>query len=125
MKRHEFSPFVGQLLVWLRDQSIYALLGHAERSTEEQRRMWRIGRDELGNKVGKTVTNCDGVHDISSHQYQDAGGRYAIDIFLHDGGGNIDKPEPYISAHIFWTSIGGSAPTRIGSWTDWPHFEAR
>lgn len=124
MKRYEFSPIVGQLLTWLKDQSIYALIGRAESSTEEQKRLWKIGRDEIGNKIGKTVTNCDGVHDISSHQYKDAGGRYAIDIFLHSGDSNIDNPELYISAHVFWISIGGAAPTRIGSWTDWPHFEA-
>ncbi len=113
MKRYDFSPMVGQLLTWLSTR-YYVLLGHAERSTEEQKRMFDA-----------KLSKCDGVHDISAHQYRDAGGRYAVDIFLHTGDGNIDWPEPYMEAHVFWISIGGSPPTTIGHWTDWPHFEAR
>lgn len=110
MKRHNFSPMVMLLLQWIINKGWYAIIGHAERSKEEQKRMFEAG-----------LSKCDGETIISAHQYRDAGGRYAIDIMIHDGDFNIDKKALYEEAHDYWDSIGGSA--RI-PW-DMNHWEAQ
>ena len=119
MKRHRFAAMVGELLMFITEQHWYGLIGDANRSKYEQNRYWKIGRDEQGNKIGDTKTNCDGYVIISPHQYEDAGGKYAIDILIHDGDGNIDKDELYQQAHEFWSSIGGN---EMIPW-DGNHFE--
>lgn len=114
MKRHEFSPLVAKLILWIVEKGWFAILGHAERSKEEQKRMYDAG-----------LSKCDGVNKISAHQYRDARGRYAIDIFIHDGDGNINKVKLYEEAHSYWSSLGGDPVTVFSNGSkDWPHFEA-
>lgn len=119
MKRHKFASMVGKLLTWIDSKGWCAIIGDANRSRYEQNRYWKIGRDEKGNVIGRAVTSCDGLINISPHQYEDAHGRLAIDILIHDGDGNIDKDEIYTEAHAYWSSIGGD---HMIPW-DGNHFE--
>ena len=118
MKRHDFARMVSLLLAWIIAKGWYPLIGDANRSRYEQNRLWRVGRDQEGNKVGKTLTNCDGVKNVSAHQYEDAKGRYGIDILIHTGDGNVDKDEVYKEAHEYWSSLGGEPmiPWDGGHW---------
>lgn len=110
MKRQDFSPLINYLLTWIIvEKKWYAILGHTERSTEEQKRMFDA-----------KLSKCDGVNKISAHQYRDAGGRYAIDIFIHDGDGNLGKEKLYLEAHQYWQYMGGD---KMIEW-DANHFEA-
>lgn len=120
MKRHKFASMVGRLLRWIDEQGWFGLIGDANRSRYEQNRYWKIGRDDRGNRIGKTVTECDGLLNISPHQYEDAQGRYAIDILIHTGDGDINKDEVYIQAHDYWTTLGGNP---MIPW-DGNHFES-
>ena len=114
MKRQDFSPLVAYLIEWIVKKGWHAIIGHAERSREEQRRMFDA-----------KLSKCDGDVKISGHQYRDAGGRYAIDIFIHDGDGNIDKSKLYEEAHDYWTYMGGDPVIVFANGTkDWNHFEA-
>ncbi len=115
MKRHEFSQMVSMLLAWIDSKGWYALISYAERSREEQKRLFQANK-----------TKCDGEIKISAHQYQDAGGKYAIDIYIHDGDGNIQKKQLYLEAHQYWDMLDG-IPMDDGpmiEW-DWAHFEAQ
>lgn len=108
MKRHAFTKRVARLIMWIDGSGWYPLLDYALRSTEEQQRLFEEGK-----------SRCDGVNEISAHQYPDAGGRYAVDIYMHDGDFDIAKKRLYEQAHQFWEAMGGKP---MLSW-DIAHFE--
>lgn len=97
MNRADFTYLVARLILWVVGRGWSAILGEAERSTEEQIRMYVKG-----------LSKCDGVRKKSGHQYRDAGGRYAVDLFIHTGDGKIDNPKLYEEAHQVWSEWGGS-----------------
>jgi hypothetical protein len=104
MPRSDFTCCVGDLIAWIRNQGWEPVLCMAERSREEQARLFALGKSKL-----------DGVKKIGAHQYQDAGGRYAVDILIFGNDGKM----PYVEAHKYWESIGGSP---VIDW-DQNHFE--
>lgn len=108
MGKAEFTVMVGQLILWLDNEGLFPLLDYAFRSAGEQNRLYDEGKSK-----------CDGIKNISAHQYRDAGGRYAVDIYIHDGDGDIGKREPYERAHDYWSTMGGKPMIK---W-DWGHFE--
>ncbi len=74
-----------------------------KRSDEEQHRLWKIGRDEEGNKIGDTVTNCDGINSISGHQRGKA-----LDILFLNVDGKLVAPQMgYEHWHKIWEGWGG------------------
>jgi len=78
------------------------IIDFVKRSAEEQHRLWQIGRDEEGNKIGKTVTNCDGYKNISSHQYGKA-----MDIYFIEDGKLVDPKLGWEHWHKVWEHHGG------------------
>ncbi len=100
--RQEFNEKFNDLFNEMRAEGEHPIVDFCKRSIEEQHRLWRIGRDESGNKIGKTVTNCDGHTTISYHQY----GR-AIDLYFLDRGKVIDPKRGYSYWHDRWDAMGG------------------
>jgi hypothetical protein len=84
------------------------LLDYALRSSEEQKRLFDEGKSK-----------CDGINNYSAHQYGKMPGRFAIDLYIHDGDRDIGKQELYEKAHQYWSSIGGKPMLK---W-DQAHFE--
>ena len=85
-----------------------------KRSDEEQHRLWQIGRDENGNRIGDTVTNCDGIKIPSAHQ----SGK-ALDILFIENGKISNPNMGWDHWHKRWEGWGGA---KIISW-DKGHFE--
>jgi hypothetical protein len=85
-----------------------------KRFTEDQQRLFRIGRNEDGEKIGKTVTNCDGIINISGHQK-----RTALDILFIENG-KVSAPNMgWKFWHDKWQTWNGK-PMIVG---DEGHFE--
>jgi D-alanyl-D-alanine dipeptidase len=114
MDRVEFTSKITMLLLAMIQEGEHPILDYAKRSDEEQHRLWQIGRDENGNKIGKSVTNCDGVKNVSGHQR----GR-ALDILFIENGTVSAPKKGWIYWHDEWVKMGGG---REISW-DEDHFE--
>lgn len=108
MRKSDFTVSVAKLILWVEKQGWYPLLDYALRSTEEQQRMY-------ANKLSK----CDGITTFSAHQYGRMPGRYAVDLYIHDGDKNISKEDIYEKAHDYWSALGGKPMIK---W-DQAHFE--
>ncbi len=81
---------------------------YLKRSDEEQHRLWKIGRDENGNKIGATKTNCDGIKLISGHQRGVAEDIY----FLDDKFKELVNPKlGWDYWHKYWEMKGGKPVT--------------
>jgi hypothetical protein len=116
MDRVEFTRQKAKLISMMVEEGENPIEDYVKRSDEEQHRLWQIGRDENGNKIGETVTNCDGIKLISGHQRAKAG-----DImFLSDDGKSVTPPKKgWTYWHDEWVKLGGG---REISW-DEDHFE--
>jgi len=108
MKKSDFTIKVAELILWIEKQGWYPLLDYALRSTEEQQRLFKEGKSK-----------CDGVTNFSAHQYGKMPGRFAVDLYIHDGDKSIVKEDLYVKAHNYWTTLGGKPMLR---W-DQAHFE--
>ena len=102
--RLEFNEKLFLLLEEMTAEGEHWLLDFIKRSTEEQHRLWLLGRDEEGNIVSpkEVVTRCDGYITISWHQY----GR-AVDIYFVDGKNLVNPIKGYRYWHDVWKSLGG------------------
>jgi len=109
MRKSDFTIMVAKLILHIAYKGWYPLLDYAKRSRFEQKRLYDLGKSK-----------CDGTRIISAHQYEDAGGRYAVDIYIHDGDYDINNAQLYKEAHEFWSSLGGDD---MIEW-DMAHFEA-
>ena len=110
MKKWQFTENKAKLVLWCRAQGYYVFEDYSLRGAEEQKRLFDMGLSE-----------CDGVNDISAHQYgKHPQGHFASDLYMCGDDWNIENPEPYERAHDFWSTLGG-AP--MISW-DKGHFEA-
>ena len=108
MKKSDFTIKVAQLIFWVGKKDWYPLLDYAYRSSEEQTLLYDAKKSK-----------CDGITSYSAHQYGKMPGRFAVDIYIHDGDRNIGKRELYEEAHKYWSSLGGKP---MISW-DINHFE--
>jgi len=112
MNRFEFTNKITSLLFAMIGEGEFPIIDFVKRSTEEQQRLWKIGRDEAGNKVGKTVTNCDGVKIPSPHQSGKAMDIYFMDLDDLDQDGITkelsEAPKKGWSYwHDVWQMMGG------------------
>lgn len=108
MRKSNFTVNAAKLIMWIDKQGWYPLLDYALRSAEEQKRLYDDGKSK-----------CDGINSYSAHQYGKMTGRYAVDIYIHDGDKDIGKRELYEKAHTYWDSLGGKPMLK---W-DLAHFE--
>jgi LAS superfamily LD-carboxypeptidase LdcB len=114
MNRIEFTKKIANLLAAMFLAEENPILDYALRSQEEQHRLWQIGRDKDGNKIGSTVTNCDGYKNISAHQTG-----HALDIgFIENNVWSTPK-KGWKYWHDYWVSLGGKQEI---NW-DEDHFE--
>ncbi len=114
MNRIEFTQNIVALLHQMILLGETPIMDFCKRSDAEQARLYRIGRDREGKKVGDTVTNCDGVSTISAHQR----GR-ALDILFLDGDKIVDPKAGWDHWHQIWEQWGGA---KMLEW-DRSHFE--
>lgn len=114
MTRVEFSINIVALLHQMKLLGEHFLIDFVKRSDEEQYRLWRIGRDENGNKIGDTVTNCDGKNNVSAHQRG-----LAMDIYFTEEGKLVDPHLGFDHWHQVWEGWGGK---KMIEW-DKSHFE--
>jgi phenylalanyl-tRNA synthetase alpha subunit len=98
MNRVEFTYNICQLIIEMFKADEHPIMDFVKRSPEEQHRLWQIGRDANGNKIGDTVTNCDGVKIPSAHQ----SGK-AMDIYFLEDGKLIDPKLGWEYWHKRWT----------------------
>lgn len=124
MNRFEFTNKITSLLFAMIGEGEFPIIDFVKRSQEEQQRLWRIGRDETGNKIGKTVTDCDGVKNPSPHQSGKAMDIYFLDLddLDHDGITKELSEAPkkgWGYWHKVWEQMGGKAMIK---W-DQCHFE--
>ena len=91
-----------------------------KRSDEEQYRLWQIGRDENGNKIGDTVTECDGIKNVSTHQ----GGK-ALDILFIENKVISNPNMGWDYWHKRWVGLGGKSELLDKNGKPWDrgHFE--
>jgi hypothetical protein len=115
MNRIEFTQKITMLLFEMIQEGEHPIIDYALRSQIEQHRLWQIGRDKDGNKIGQTVTNCDGYKIISGHQ----SGK-AIDIYFIEDGKLAPPKKGFAYWHGEWTKMGGNQDI---SW-DEDHWEA-
>ncbi len=114
MNRMEFTDKVSQLLRMMVEQGEHPIIDYALRSQEEQHRLWQIGRDKDGNKIGNTITDCDGYKLISGHQTG-----HALDIMFIENGVVADPKKGWEYWHDEWIKLGGNKEI---TWDD-DHFE--
>jgi len=114
MTRTEFTAKISVLLFNMVQEGEHPIIDYALRSQEEQHRLWQIGRDTDGNKIGHTITNCDGFQVLSAHQ----SGK-AVDILFIEEGKVVAPKKGWTYWHDKWVSAGG------GREIDWDedHFE--
>ncbi len=117
MNRVEFTHKINNLIAGMILEGENPIIDFVKRSDEEQHRLWKIGRDDKGNRIGMTVTNCDGYTVRSAHQ----SGK-AMDIyFLGDDFCDMIEPKKgWHYWHDLWESKGGKP---VIAW-DLGHFEA-
>lgn len=119
MNRIEYTDKITRLLRMMIDEGEHPIGDSWHRLDEEQQYLYSIGRDKDGNIIGKTVTNCDGIHNISAHQR----GKALDILFLSDDGTKL-LPGPkkgWKYWHDKWEEMGGQDDI---SW-DEDHFEGR
>lgn len=112
-RRTDFTIALGRLLVEMALEGEYPILDYVKRATEEQQRLFAIGRrfNDEGEVIAvdndRKVTNCDGVHKTSDHQYA-----LAADIFFEDPNDRdleLDAPfKGWNYWHDRWTALGGA-----------------
>ncbi len=92
-----------------------------KRSDEEQHRLWKIGRNEEGNKIGDTVTNCDGINSISQHQR----GKALDILFINEDGKLVAPQMGFEHWHDIWQQWGGKPELLDKNGKPWDrgHFE--
>jgi hypothetical protein len=94
-KRNIFAMAVAKLIIWCDGQGYSPRLVYAMRSVEEQQRLYSRGQSK-----------CDGIKKISAHQYEQANGRFAVDIALIVDGKEASA-EVYQKAHNYWMNSSG------------------
>ena len=102
MNRVEFTIAITNLLHEMILLGEHPIGDFLKRSDEEQYRLWKIGRDENGNKVGKTITECDGIKTISAHQRG-----MALDILFIENSKISDPNFGWNHWHERWEQLGG------------------
>lgn len=102
MTRLEFTRNIVNLLSAMFLEGETPIIDFVKRSDEEQMRLYRIGRDEDGNEIGETVTDCDGKISISMHQRGKA-----MDIYFVDEGKLVDPKKGWEYWHFYWEEKGG------------------
>ena len=85
------------------DEGEPVIVDWVKRSDEEQHKLWKIGRDNDGNKIGTTVTDCDGTIEISKHQPG-----MATDLYFVVAGTLTPPIKGYKYWHDKWEETGGS-----------------
>lgn len=114
MDRILFTRKITNLLAAMFLDNETPIIDFVKRSDEEQARLYRIGRDINGEKIGTTVTDCDGKKRRSKHQ----SGR-AMDIYFVDKGELVDPIKGWAYWHDKWEEMGGQPAI---DW-DMAHFE--
>jgi hypothetical protein len=116
MDRVDFTRKIAMLIIEMDRQEENPIIDFCKRSDEEQMRLYRIGRDGNGNKIGKTVTDCDGINIESAHQ----SGKAVDILFLNDERNKLASPKKgYDYWHQVWENWGGKP---MIEW-DGGHFE--
>ncbi len=104
MNRPEYTKNICELILMMIGEGENPIGDFWKRSDEEQYRLWKIGRDEEGNVIGKTVTNCDGRINISDHQR----GKGLDILFLCEDNTQIIEPKKgWDYWHTEWSRRGG------------------
>ena len=104
MNRPEYTKNISELILMMIEEGENPIGDFWKRSDEEQHRLWKIGRDENGIVIGKTVTNCDGKINISDHQV----GRGLDILFLSEDNKQIVEPKKgWDFWHAEWSRRGG------------------
>lgn len=104
MNRPEYTKNICELVLMMIEEGENPIGDFWKRSDEEQYRLWKIGRDEKGNVIGKTVTNCDGRISISDHQR----GKGLDILFLSEDNEQIIEPKKgWDYWHVEWSRRGG------------------
>jgi len=123
--RSEFLRKIGLFLtrVYLLDEfdvqsdglKYYLLEACADRTAEEQNKIYQVGR----TTPGEILTNCDGYTNVSKHQLWRAKDFYIVDV---DTGRITWDDEPYEELGEIWESFGGTWGGRFTN-KDSGHFE--
>ena len=114
MDRIEYTDKITRLIRQMVDEGEHPVGCDWYRSQQAQHADWQVGRDSEGKKIGETITNCDGVKNISGHQT----GR-ALDILFIENGAVSPPKKGWTYWHEKWIELGGG---REISW-DEDHFE--
>ena len=102
MTRLEFTHNIVSLLIAMEAEGESPIIDFVKRSDQEQQRLWKIGRDENGNKIGDTATNCDGIKIRSKHQ-----SGCAMDIYFIENGKLSNPVKGFSYWHEVWIQMGG------------------
>lgn len=102
MNRTEFTAKIVLLMFNMIKEDEYPIGDFWLRSAEEQNRLYQIGRDANGNKIGKILTERDGYKNPSAHQ----SGK-ALDIYFIEGGKMVPPKLGYEHWHSEWEKMGG------------------
>lgn len=108
MRRDIFTLNVAKLIMWIDSQGWSAYLSYAQRTDAGQKWLYE-----------EKLSRCDGVKQVSAHQYGDREGSFAVDIYISGPDNDIHEREKYIKAHRFWEILGGDP---VISW-DLGHFQ--
>lgn len=104
MNRPEYTKNICEIVLMMIEEGENPIGDFWKRSDEEQYRLWKIGRDEKGNVISKTVTDCDGRINISDHQR----GKGLDILFLSEDNTQIIEPKKgWDYWHVEWSRRGG------------------
>ena len=134
MNRREFTLKISQLILEMCAKGEQPIFDYLLRSTEEQQRLFGIGRTMIGSGVwvdgnsARIVTKCDGVTRISAHQKGIAADIYLTEL---DAAGEFkrilfDWPEDKaVLWHKRWEEMGGKPVLTDSTGKPWDlgHFE--
>jgi hypothetical protein len=129
MNRRDFTLKIAQLILEMRKDGNYPVLQDVHRSTEEQQRLYSIGRTQKADGVwvetGSTVTQKDGILKVSDHQIAIAADIYFV-VTRDDGSVFVDYSYEHTldlakKYHDLWETMGGMP---MIAW-DLPHYAGK